>query len=226
LDARPRDVVLAALALVIAAPVCAVAALAILATAGSPVLYPAARAGRNGRVFKLRTMHSAPANARITATDDERVFTVGRWLRRLKLDELPQLINVLRGEMAIIGPRPEDPEIVARCYNSLARQTLAVRPGLASPGSLFHFTHGERQLAPADAEAAYVQQLLPLKLALDLVYLRHASFAYDLRVIGRVAAAILGRAIGRRTFPDPPEMVEARQLEYALHSGAPMVTVP
>lgn len=124
-----------------------------------------------------------PRGPLITSDGDRRVFALGAWLRRWKIDELPQLVNVLRGDMAIIGPRPEDPAIVDRFYSPLARETLSVRPGLASPGSIYNFTHGERQLAAGDAEAVYVGGLLPRKLALDLVYVRTASLRYDVRLM-------------------------------------------
>jgi lipopolysaccharide/colanic/teichoic acid biosynthesis glycosyltransferase len=220
---RPIDVALAAAALVPAAPLCLAAAAGIWLCEGRPVLYCCRRVGQGGRPFtmyKLRTMRvSAPAAPRITSDGDRRVFAFGAWLRRWKIDELPQLLNVLRGDMAIIGPRPEDPAIVDRCYSPLARETLAVRPGLASPGSIYNFTHGERQLAAGDAEAAYVGGLLPRKLALDLVYVRAASLRYDLRLMCRAAFVIAARGFGRRAFPDPPELPRARQLERQLQAA-------
>jgi lipopolysaccharide/colanic/teichoic acid biosynthesis glycosyltransferase len=159
-------------------------------------------------------MHSTPLNggSAITAHGDPRVFPFGAWLRRLKLDELPQLFNVLRGEMAVVGPRPEDPKFVADCYTPRMRETLKVTPGLASPGSLYSTTHGEAWLSAEQPERDYVEKLLPLKLALDLVYVRRASLAYDLAVLGRTARVLAARALGQRRFPTPPEMDEARRL--------------
>jgi lipopolysaccharide/colanic/teichoic acid biosynthesis glycosyltransferase len=173
--------------------------------------------GKDGTLFtmyKLRSMHRDPGlpASRITGQADPRVFRFGRWLRQAKLDELPQLVNVLRGDMAIVGPRPEDPAIVARHYTTLERETLRVRPGLASPGSLFHFTHGERWLGNADPEREYVDRLMPVKLALDVVYVRRASFGYDLRVIGRTAWVICSGLAGKRSFPAPPELAAAQEL--------------
>jgi lipopolysaccharide/colanic/teichoic acid biosynthesis glycosyltransferase len=236
---RLIDRVLAAAALVPAAPVCLVAAAGIWLTDGGPVLYASRRVGVRGRVFtmyKLRTMRngrdasnnssggdrarSTSAGA-ITGEHDARVFPFGDRLRRWKIDELPQLLNVLRGDMAIVGPRPEDPAIVEACYGPLAWETLAVPPGLASPGSIYNFTHGEQlflHARPDSVETAYEQQLLPRKLALDLVYVREASLHYDARIICRAAACIIARGLGRRTFPDPPEMGPARQLEPQLRS--------
>src|SRR5213076_532631 len=107
------------------------------------------RAGTCFTMYKLLTMHQRqPVQAsRVTRHDYPRLFARGRLLRRTKIDELPQLFNVLRGDMSIVGPRHEDPDIVARHYTPLLRETLAVRPGLASPGSLYHYTHGDALLA-------------------------------------------------------------------------------
>ena len=214
---RLFDVVLAGIALVLALPVLLVAAAGIRLSSPGPVLYRAVRVGRGGRPFvmyKLRTMHSTPreAGSAITARGDARVFPFGAWLRRFKLDELPQLFNVLRGEMAVVGPRPEDPKFVADCYTPRMRETLTVTPGLASPGSLYSTTHGDAWLSAEQPERDYVEKLLPLKLALDLVYVRRASLAYDLAVLGRTAGVLAARALGRRRFPIPPEMDEARRL--------------
>jgi lipopolysaccharide/colanic/teichoic acid biosynthesis glycosyltransferase len=218
---RPIDLVFASVAAAVAAPICLLAAVGIWLSDGRPILYKSRRVGRDGRLFtmyKLRTMRVTPAGSRITATGDERVFALGKWLRASKIDELPQLLNVFRGDMAIIGPRPEDPEIVVAWYGDLARETLTVRPGLASPGSIFNFTHGERLLETDDPESAYVRELLPRKLALDLIYVRRASVAYDARVMFRAALAIFCRVIGRRRFAEPPEMAEANGLQALLHA--------
>jgi lipopolysaccharide/colanic/teichoic acid biosynthesis glycosyltransferase len=214
---RLFDLCLAALGLVLTAPLLAFAALGIRLASPGPLFYRARRVGKDGTLFtmyKLRSMHRDPGlpASRITGQADPRVFRFGRWLRQAKLDELPQLVNVLRGDMAIVGPRPEDPAIVARHYTTLERETLRVRPGLASPGSLFHFTHGERWLGNADPEREYVDRLMPVKLALDVVYVRRASFGYDLRVIGRTAWVICSGLAGKRSFPAPPELAAAQEL--------------
>jgi lipopolysaccharide/colanic/teichoic acid biosynthesis glycosyltransferase len=225
---RPCDVLIAAAALVPAAPLCLLAAAGIWLSEGRPVLFKSRRVGRGGQVFtmyKFRTMRiassaaaAAAAGGAITAPTDARVFPFGAWLRTSKIDELPQLVNVLIGDMAIVGPRPEDPAIVDAWYGPLARETLTVRPGLASPGSIYNFTHGEpqldtRALPGENAAATYARVLLPRKLALDLVYVREASIGADLRIMMRAAIAILARGFGRRSFPDPPEMPRARRLE-------------
>ncbi len=217
---RLIDVVLAALGLVLAAPLLAIAAAGIRIASPGPVFYRAWRVGRGGRrftMFKLRTMHARPTRpgSRITGRDDPRVFPLGRWLRRTKIDELPQLFNVLRGDMAIVGPRPEDPAIVERHYTPLHHETLRVRPGLASPGAIYHYTHGDALLAGGDPETAYAERLLPLKVALDVVYVRHASLRSDVRIIGRTVSTITAILAGRRHFPAPPEAPEALALMEA-----------
>src|SRR5947208_4798289 len=213
---RPSDVALGLLGLALAAPLLAVAAIGIRLSSPGPVLYRARRVGRHGAgftMYKLRTMHPREgAGSAITGRNDPRVFPFGAWLRRAKIDELPQLFNVLRGDMSLVGPRPEDARIVAEHFTPLHFETLVVRPGLASPGSIYNYTHGERLLTGADPERDYVEQLLPFKLALEVVYVRRASLRYDVAIIGRALATIAAVLFGRRRFPDPPEAPEARQL--------------
>jgi len=210
------DLCLSVLALVMLSPVFAAAAAGIRLTSPGPVFYNARRMGRRGSVFvmwKFRTMHVRPeTGSAITAHNDSRVFLVGRILRALKIDELPQLWNVLKGEMSFVGPRPEDPRIVAHHYDAIGMETLEVAPGLASPGSLFNYTHGHQFLNDDDPEGSYVHQLLPLKLAMEAVYVRQSSLWYDVQIVLRTALTILQIAAGRRLFPDPPELVLARTL--------------
>ncbi|HZW28300.1 MAG TPA: sugar transferase [Trueperaceae bacterium] len=212
---RAFDVLLSGAALLVLSPLLAAVAVAVPLASPGPALYRARRVGLNGAPFtmyKFRTMHVGGAGAPITAGDDPRVFPLGKLLRRLKVDELPQLVNVLKGDMSIVGPRPEDPDIVARHYSPAHMETLAVRPGLTSPGSVYYYAVGEETLRHGDAVDAYVERLLPVKLALDLVYVREASLAYDLALVVRTAAVIAARAAGRRRFPDPPELARARQV--------------
>lgn len=214
---RLLDVVLTGLALIVLAPAMALAAIGVRLSSPGPVFYRAVRAGRDGRPFvmyKLRTMHHRRRSddSLITAEKDPRVFPFGAWLRRAKLDELPQVFNVLRGEMAIVGPRPEDPTIVDRYYTPAQWETLKVPPGLTSPGALYSTTHGEQRLSTVNPERDYVQRVLPVKLALDRVYVRHTSVGYDLALIVRTIGVVAARALGRRLFRDPPEMREALSL--------------
>jgi lipopolysaccharide/colanic/teichoic acid biosynthesis glycosyltransferase len=198
---RLFDLTLAIPALIVIAPVMLIAAMAIKRSSRGPVFYRAARIGRQGRVFtmfKLRTMHVRPvAGSSITSADDPRVFRVGRWLRALKIDELPQLLNIVRGEMSVVGPRPEAPDIVARHYSAEDMRSLEVRPGLTSPGSIFYYTHGEQLLADGEAEQFYVERLLPLKMKLDLEYIQRASVVSDLFVVLRTGAVLAMKLIRR-----------------------------
>src|SRR6266404_4347813 len=212
---RLFDLVLALLALIALAPVFLIAALGIRLSNQGPIFYRARRVGRNGVPFtmhKFRTMrvNQALRSSPITASSDPRVFWFGSLMRRLKIDELPQLFDVLRGKMSIVGPRPEDPVIVDKYFTVEQRETLRVRPGLASPGSIYNYTHGERLLNHGDSERDYVEKLLPIKLALEAVYVREANMLYDCSVILRTLGVIIRIALGRREFADPPEMRKVR----------------
>lgn len=221
--------IIACFALIPLLPILAAIAVAIRMSSPGPILYRAKRVGFNGEPFtmyKFRTMRHVDESASasvITARNDQRVFLLGAWLRRLKLDELPQLANILKGDMSLIGPRPEDPQIVENYYTRDQLETLLVAPGLASPGSIYNYTHGDEILGEHDAENAYLEKLLPIKLALDTVYAHEASILYDLRILLRTVYVILSVAIGRRHFPDPPEMEKATALLVADHVVAPRV---
>lgn len=215
---RLLDIALSFIALLAFSPLFLFVAVAIRLASPGPVLYQARRVGRHGRSFtmyKFRTMHQHLTGDPITAYRDQRIFPVGAWLRRLKIDELPQLINVLKGEMSLVGPRPEDPAIVTKHYTPQQWETLHVRPGLASPGSLYNYTHGEKLLTSSEAQMLYVEQLLPIKLALDLVYVREASLRYDLMIMGRTLIVILEILLGKQHFAEPAEMQKAKQV-YAF----------
>lgn len=220
---RLFDILAAATGLLLLIPVFAVAACSVYCADPGPVLYRARRSGVGGRtftMFKFRTMRVAPQQGSvITAHRDSRVFLAGRVLRALKIDELPQLWNVLRGEMSIVGPRPEDPSIVDQYYGPLGMETLQVPPGLSSPGSLYYYTHGEQHVSADDPVRAYVQGLLPIKLALDLLYVRRHSLAGDVGVILRTALVIVMIAAGRRRFADPADLAAARQLVASQPGG-------
>lgn len=214
---RLVDVLLATVALIVISPVLAVAAIGIRLSSPGPIFYRAHLIGRNGRPFtmyKLRTMHvdHAGFDSIITAARDPRVFRLGAWLRRVKLDEFPQLINILRGDMSIVGPRPENARIVERYYGPAHRELLRVSPGLTSPGTLYDYTHGDDLVGSSNPEQAYVERLLPVRLALDQVYVHRASLSYDAVLVARTVGLIVAVVCGRRRFGDQPEMAEARKL--------------
>jgi lipopolysaccharide/colanic/teichoic acid biosynthesis glycosyltransferase len=167
--------------------------------------------GREFTMYKFRTMrvHTSDAANPITALNDSRVFPFGAFLRATKIDELPQLVNVLKGDMTLVGPRPEAPEIVRSHYTPDDLVTLQVPPGVTSPGTVYYYTHCESMLATDKVVDEYVQRLLPAKLALDRVYIKRPTVLYDIRVILRTIFTIVARALGRRWFPDPPELAKA-----------------
>lgn len=216
---------LALAGLVLTAPAMAVAALAIRRSSPGPVLYRAQRAGQAGRPFtmlKLRTMHMGSERlGQITGGMDGRVFPAGRVLRRLKFDEVPQLVNIVRGEMAFIGPRPEALAIVETDYRPWMLETLRVPPGLVGPGSLWYFHH-ERELPP-DAEAAeslYVRALLPSKLVRELMFVRRPSPAYRWEVVARTLLEIVGLGRLMNSYREKEDR-EAERLLAQVQSGAP-----
>lgn len=190
---RVLDVAFSFLLLVVLAPLLACCALAVLLADGWPVLFLQERVGRCGRHFrlvKLRTMREAPGSS-ITAAGDPRVTAIGRVLRRLKLDELPQLWNVVVGEMSLVGPRPEVPEYVTRLARAY-RPVLDLRPGITDWASLA-FRDEERLLAVwADDPSFYVARLLPRKLALARLYGRRRSVGLDLKLVLATACAAAG----------------------------------
>lgn len=199
---RTVDVVVAALALVTASPVLAVATVALVATDGRPVLYTQPRVGEGGRPFrlyKLRTMRVGSAGPEITSTSDARITPVGAVLRRTSLDELPQLWHVLRGQMTLVGPRPESIALASR-YPAECRLVLQARPGLTGPAQL---RYRERAATPPDdwpdAESWYLQVLVPLRTRADLDYLRNPTLTRTVGFLGMTALSVLGLA-----HPDRP----------------------
>jgi len=185
---RLFDLLLAALGLLLLAPLLLAVALWIKLDSRGPVLFRQERVGRFGRPFlihKFRTMRvEAPAlGPQITVGADARITRAGRWLRASKLDELPQLWDVLRGAMSLVGPRPEVPRYVALYPAELRELVLSVRPGITDPASL-RFRHESELLArAADPEREYVEVVLPAKLRLAADYVRQAGLLADLRLI-------------------------------------------
>jgi lipopolysaccharide/colanic/teichoic acid biosynthesis glycosyltransferase len=215
---RAFDVGASALALIALSPILLLSAVGIALSSPGPVIYKARRAGLGGREFtihKFRTMHArkpGEQTAAITGVNDPRIFRLGSILRKTKIDELPQLWDVLRGEMSVIGPRPEDLTIVREHYTPFMMETLTVRPGLASPGSIFNYTHGEEFLDDADPEGSYIRRLLPIKMALEWVYVQRMSLGYDMRIVSRTVSTIVQIMRGRKHFEYPEEMRDARQI--------------
>lgn len=195
---RVVDVVVAVTALLALGPALLAIGLVVRMTSPGKALYLQERVGRGGRSFRLlkfRTMVDGAdrAGALVSGSHDPRVTPVGALLRASHLDELPQLLNVVRGDMTLIGPRPEVSRYVA-CYGPGERVVLDVRPGLTGPGQL-HFAAEQAGAldAVSDPEEYYVTRQLHPKLALDLEYLRHRTLARDVTLLLRTLAALAGR---------------------------------
>ncbi|MEE8599874.1 sugar transferase [Euzebya tangerina] len=186
--------------LLVGIPALAVAAVPMLVVAalvrlldGSPVLFRQQRVGRHGRDFtilKFRTMRTGQPGAEVTVGGDVRITRLGAVLRRFKLDELPQLWNVVRGDMSLVGPRPEVRRYVELFPEAFA-PVLTVRPGITDPASLAFRHEAELLAASEDGEQTYREVVLPRKLALSTAYVREASWTGDLRIIGETLRSLL-----------------------------------
>jgi len=207
---RLIDLAVSAVTLLAMAPVLLLAVAAIKLTSKGPALYRSPRAGRRGEPFdmlKLRTMAvGADRQGVITAGGDPRVTAAGGILRATKIDELPQLWNVLRGEMSLVGPRPEALRIVEEHYTAEHRQALAIRPGLTCTGTLYHVLYQEHLRPPEGVgmEELYVRHQLDAKIAADLHYVRHRTLLYDLRLLLQTPWLLLLKNLGREPRWTPP----------------------
>lgn len=176
---------LCALALIVLSPALFLIAVTVFLESGSPILFSQARVGRNGKLFRLlkfRTMYRGMRGPSITAKGDSRVTRAGRVLRKLKLDELPQLWHVVRGEMSLVGPRPELPEFVDMS-DPIWRRVLAVRPGITDSVSIAYRNEEEMLATVPDPIRFYEQVLLPEKLKRNLVHLEKRSLWNDVQVL-------------------------------------------
>jgi lipopolysaccharide/colanic/teichoic acid biosynthesis glycosyltransferase len=194
---RLFDVTVSLAALVLLVPVLVVIALAVKLGSAGPVLYRQQRVSRGGRLFELlkfRTMVVGADRlaANVSATGDPRVTRVGAFLRKTYLDELPQLLNVLRGDMSLVGPRPETPEFVA-LYSTEERRVLTVRPGLAGPSTLAFMDEADLLATAPDPVAFYTTTVLHDRVRADLTYLERRSIGYDIRLLATQVLSIVRR---------------------------------
>jgi lipopolysaccharide/colanic/teichoic acid biosynthesis glycosyltransferase len=191
---RLLDIVLAGSALVVLLPLVALAALAIKLESRGPVFYRCRRVGLAGREFamlKFRKMRSGAAGAPLTAVNDERFTRIGRLLAKTKLDEIPQLWNVLAGSMSVVGPRPEDPVFVA-LRPAEYEQILRVRPGITGLSQLA-FAREMEILDPNDRVGDYVRRLMPQKMSLDALYVTRRTLSMNLWIVWWTIVAIVLR---------------------------------
>jgi lipopolysaccharide/colanic/teichoic acid biosynthesis glycosyltransferase len=187
---RLFDIVFSALGLLVLAPLLIAVAAWVKLDSPGPAFFRQERVGRFGvpfRIHKFRTMSHAQAagGPLVTVGADARITRAGAFLRRHKLDELPQLIDVLKGDMSLVGPRPEVPRYVAMYPPGLRDKVLSVRPGITDPASLQFRDESGLLARAADPEREYVEVVMPAKLRLAAQYVEHASLATDLQLIGR-----------------------------------------
>ena len=194
---RCIDVLLAGVGGLLVAPVVLVLAVWIRWDSPGSPFFSQIRIGKDGRPFRLHKLRSMRPVAGVESGltqghGDPRITRVGRWMRRTKLDELPQLWNVFQGDMSLVGPRPEVPEFVA-LYSEAQREVLRVRPGLTDPASLDAFDEGEELAAVADPDAHYVDVILPRKVAAQIAYLNRRTLTSDAQVVARTVARVVRR---------------------------------
>ena len=192
---RSFDLILSLLGLIVLAPVFAAVAAAIKIESAGPMFYRGLRAGRYGkafRIFKFRTMveDAEALGSASTPEDDQRITRAGRFLRKLKLDELPQLLNVLRGEMSLVGPRPQVPWAVEQ-YTPEERTILKVRPGITDPASVRFRNESEILRGSADPDKDYFEKIHPEKMRLSIEYVQKQSFLLDCKILLQTMAAVV-----------------------------------
>jgi lipopolysaccharide/colanic/teichoic acid biosynthesis glycosyltransferase len=242
---RTFDILVSGLLLLIALPVIAVVVLAIKVESPGPVFYQARRIGYRGRplrMLKFRKMHDLATGSPLTTAGDHRFTRVGEWLAKLKLDELPQLWNVLRGEMSLIGPRPEDPSFVAMHAEAWV-DILQVKPGVTGLSQLA-FAEESRILDDTDPTGHYLRRILPQKMDMDRVYARHFRLRLDVQILLWTLVAVLARrevavhratgkmnlrrrrGVGQHALPSaPPAGAPALALAPAGQSGVVLAEV-
>ena len=190
---RAFDLAAAICGLLLLAPLLAALALWIRADSPGPVLFRQLRIGRHGvpfSIFKFRTMTVQSDGAQLTVGQDARITRAGRFLRHYKLDELPQLINVLQGSMSLVGPRPEVPRYVAHYPPEVRRIVLSVAPGITDWASIHYKDENAILGHAADPDQAYIDSILPVKLEYYVRYVQERTFWTDLRIIVRTLAAL------------------------------------
>jgi lipopolysaccharide/colanic/teichoic acid biosynthesis glycosyltransferase len=198
---RIFDLLLSLFGLILVAPVLVVIGYLIRREDGGPIFYRGERAGRFGtpfRMFKFRTMvvNADRIGGPSTADDDPRITRIGRQLRKMKLDELPQLFNVLKGEMSIVGPRPEV-QAYTSLYTGAEKAILSVRPGISDWASIWNADEGAILAGAEDPEQAYLERIRPTKLKLQLKYVQEQSLRTDLAIVVQTLRAVIAR-------PAPP----------------------
>lgn len=203
---RCFDLLFAIFFLIVFSPVYFVTWLVIKIVSPGPAIYKAERVGKGGKLFKcykFRSMRVDSGKVRLTTLEnDDRIFPFGKFIRKTKIDEMPQMVNILKGEMSVVGPRPEDKENADKVYVGEFVYILDVKPGLTSTASLYDYTHGEL----FEDEESYEKEFMPKKLKLEMYYVNHRSFLYDMVLVLRTAWLIIQKTCGKDEFEEPVEL--------------------
>ena len=203
---RIFDILISILALILCIIPWLIISIIIKVQSPGPVIYKAKRIGKNGKIFTLFKFRSMKVDSGAihltTLRGDSRIFPFGEFLRKSKLDETPQIINILKGEMSIIGPRPEDKDNAEELYIGKYKKILSVKPGLSSPASLYDYTHGEVY----SDEELYIKEFVPKKLDMELYYINNRNCIYDIQIIVRTIITILLVLLGNENFNEPKEV--------------------
>lgn len=194
---RSFDVFVSAIVILVALPLWILVAILIKLDSSGPILYRGTRVGKEGHEFKIYKFRSMvkladQSGIGITQRADQRITRVGHGLRNLKIDEMPQLLNVIKGNMSIVGPRPEDPRFV-KYYTPEQRKIFTVRPGMASP-AFIKYRNEETllsQVKEENLEQVYVNNIMQKKIAMDLDYIANQSFTYDLKILLSAALSLI-----------------------------------
>jgi len=206
IEKRIFDIVAALLATIVFLIPWLIIAAVIKIQSPGPAIFKPERVGKDGNTFTLYKFRSMRVDSgaihATTLRGDSRVFPFGSILRKSKLDETPQLINILKGQMSVIGPRPEDKVNADKLYVGKYKEILSVKPGLSSPASLYDYTHGELY----ENEEDYVREFEPMKLDVELYYVKHRSALYDLQIVWRTMVTILQIVVGKKEFIEPKEI--------------------
>ena len=192
--------------LLVFSPIFVITIIVIKIVSPGPVFYKARRVGLHGNVFtcyKFRSMCVDSGEVKLTTLqNDNRIFPFGYFIRKAKIDEMPQVFNILLGQMTIVGPRPEDVANVRNLYHGEYKRILDIKPGLTSPASLYDYTHGEQY----EDEKLYETEFLPQKLALELYYVKNRGLLYDMLLILKTAFVIVMTLFGKQYFKKPKEL--------------------
>lgn len=197
---RLLDIVVSFIGLWLLALITPFVALAITLDSKGPIFYRGVRVGRNGKLFKIFKFRTMIAGAdrcgpKLTYRNDPRITGIGAILRRLKVDELPQLINVFLGQMSMVGPRPEDPQYVSH-YTKGQRAILSVKPGITGPAQI-HYVDIESHMDPSKFDEQYIDEIIPEKFRFNILYIQNRSLSLDLKILWRTFLSLFRSEINR-----------------------------